>query len=133
MMNEQTQAKLDALVQYLCDSVKDGGDFLRDQAPLVAKEIVSWTFAIGLLGTIVSLAILLVILTFGVLSLRRGQWSDSADPENKWAVGQIICGLLLAIWLAAGMPYGMSCAHDAIKAACAPRLVVLDYLRGLKP
>lgn len=121
-MNPETTDKLNHLLEYLADSIQKGGDFVSSQAPLVAREIIVWctvTSSIELL--------LLLLFTAGLIYGVRRIYKAIDDLEVRVVVPTlllIIGGLILTAAGSAIIP-------SFIKCLTAPRLVVLDYLRGL--
>jgi len=130
IVNPDTQQKLNDLLVWMADSVRSGGSFLSEQAPLIAKEIVAWKMA----AAYTWLVVLLVMFTASLVPLllsRRRPWQTKdvetkvVDTTRNGAVGTlslIALGFTFFVFLCVG---GTS-IRDIVKCHTAPRLVVLE-------
>lgn len=126
-MNPEYESKLSALLDYIGSTAKDADGFVREQAPLVAQEIVAWKLGYGLFivgfGT--------ALLVFGVFMIRavvREAKRPFADQREFVFVGAGIAGMFGV--LIGSINFGCG-AYDVLRATVAPRLVILDYVKSV--
>lgn len=115
-------------LEWLKGAAVKGSDFIEEQAPLLARDIVNWElYSNGVFVVIgVSLVIFCICLwRYIYLNLPVIDW-DYPTPTNF----RFMALILLAISVTVG---GFVCTFEhlkpTIKAAAAPRLVVLDYVQ----
>lgn len=123
-MNPDTEKNINEAIDWLQQAGGSVQDFAVEQAPLYCREVVQWTLWSSVGGVV--FAILLIV---GACKLAKlGDWSWEEDsPIKAFAVP----GICLAAWIASVVLLA-NCAPLAIKAAVAPRLVIVEHLRGLK-
>lgn len=150
MDDQQTTDRLNDALDFLMRSMQETKDFTMEQAPLVAKEIVAWEFWKSSIAAVACL----VAAVFALLVMRRvavmvdshyasvaerarervkaaGRYPSWRDESNSKYDGE--CKQLH--WIGVGVaiilciPVFINTAN-AVKAAVAPRLVVLDYVKG---
>lgn len=131
-MNENTEMNINEAIDWLQQTGGAIQDFAVEQAPLYCREVVAWEFWYGMAGCLGGL----LLLTVGGLLLRKGfaitregkgkglSYCEREDPFG-W-MGSAILLLVLGTILSAGS------ATKAIKAAVAPRLVIVEHLKGLR-
>jgi hypothetical protein len=110
--------KVDEALAHILESAVKGSDFLVEQAPLVVQDIINFGRVwcpLGILGGVV----LVFIACYVLCSERRRDMYDFGAGMVAFAVG--IGGLA---WI------GCS-TYWTILAWCAPRLYVLEHLKGL--
>jgi hypothetical protein len=112
------------LVEWMTGVAKGGGDFLAEQAPMLAQEIVAWHFWSSVFCAVIVVLIgSIVAVTCGVLfryevTSKREYWT----PEPAaFSVFGVLIGFAIAI--GGGGFHG----YEAVKAAVAPRLVIIEY------
>ncbi len=114
-MNDATLSEATRTLKMLNDAVSAGGDFVLDQAPQLAKELVRYEVWSSLSWIIISsIAIFLVI---------KYSW--------KWARGcnDDIAFVIPVFCLFVCVPMFLLSLQSEIKALTAPRLIILDYVR----
>lgn len=130
-MGEQVKAEVEQhaveILDWLKGVAQEGEGFVREQAPLVAQEIVAWEFW----GNVAAAAIACFMATavfVGALLLCRAaeKWADPAAEELCVAisVSVVAIALIASCVIVPGSLYG------AAKAAVAPRVVILEYVTG---
>lgn len=127
-MDTTTQDRLNALLDYVGTTVKDGDALLREQAPLVVKEIVAWEFwsSIATIGMTTAILALAIALLFFCMKKAVSDTKSDIDWSEPAAALLITAAILGVVWLVVVPTNAMS----AVKASTAPRLVVLDYLKS---
>jgi hypothetical protein len=120
--------KLDSLSDYanfLIDKVKEGGDFLKEQLPPVINELL-------LLERIESSIYLVISITGIVVCSYLVRKAYSLSLKKKYGYGDlevtltvigVLFGMLSVIWFFISL-------HEVIMVFLAPKLYILDYLRG---
>lgn len=123
-MNEKlAKEKLGQLVEYLTESAKQGIDFTKEQAPLVAQEIVQWTIgesAVLIVSGLIGLGIGAYLLRLGIRGLR----DDWGGLEGLPIAGGVMLSSVSILMVVTN-------TLTLVKAITAPRLVLLDYLGKL--
>jgi hypothetical protein len=138
-MNPETQEKMNQLLGWLMDTVKASGEFVADQAPDVARQMVAW----GVWGGWITAAFCIVLaavagtIGFRLARLAAGGWKcDNSvyktDGEEFAAafggtLGAIVCLVVVVLSTVGGITYG----HDALKATVAPKLYVLEQVGSM--
>jgi hypothetical protein len=125
-MNEHTEQNINEAIDWLQQTGGSIQDFATTQAPLYCQEVVAWTFWMGFICTMIGTGVLVVGIYF---TSRLPKWlkEDKGDPTARSIIaifggvlGLIIGGFTIASHLG-----------DTIKAKVAPRIVIVEHLRGL--
>lgn len=131
------ESKFDGLIEWLEHSLRDGGDFLKQEAPEVAREIVEFGFWSNLVIAIVCITtwgILMRILipllrkTFRIFRERSKALKDSSDDPMIEFCAMSGVGSLIVIACAILLPCIVGFATDCLKAKMAPRVYVLEWI-----
>jgi hypothetical protein len=124
------EAKLNEMMSFVLEQVKDGTGFVREQAPLVAQEIVRyelWSSSVR----IIWMAVVIVTLAIAVIkAVKRGDFDIDA-PMTR-ACFSVIASVLLLLASVFGVVVIAENTTQVVKCLTSPRLVVLDYLKTLK-
>lgn len=126
-MNELTEKNINEAIDWL---QKTGGsiqDFAVEQAPLYCREVVAWELWSNSLasGGCVLAAVSLVVFLW---KNRERIIEALEEVEVIWSIAGIAAVFLLfPLCFTAGQT-----ASAAVRAAVAPRLVIVEHLRGLK-
>jgi hypothetical protein len=125
-MNPETEKNINETIDWLQQTGGQLQDFAAKQAPLYCREIVAWEFWNGLvLGTIG----LLLLAVGGVALAKFLRWMREGDGEPNARTMTSMCIALMA--LTSGSCLLLSNTTRTIKAAVAPRLVIVEHLRQL--
>ena len=122
-MNKELQDQLLKYLGSLDGAVRQAGDFVAEQAPLVAQEWVEyefWSNALQCVGLLSAGFLLLVM----VLWLARQQFRR---PDEPWLIGVLVLSAFMCPSFCIGFGHGIR----AMKAKIAPRVVVLEKLASL--
>lgn len=121
-MTSPTEKNINEAIDWLQQTGGAIQDFAVEQAPLYCREVVAWHLATGLMT--VAISILLGLM--GVWLIRQTRTLHKAgDASLIFTSLAAVCAVVLAGVL---IFRGGTCA---IKAAVAPRLVIVEHLRGL--
>ena len=123
-MNEQTEKNINEAIDWLQQTGGSIQDFAVEQAPLYCREVVAWELWYGIAGIVLGLAVLLG----GVWLVRKAMSMYRDDGDGTEAVP----GMTGALAIIGGVVIVAGSAPSAIKAAVAPRLVIVEHLRGMK-
>ena len=123
-MTPEVEKKLLEYLGVLENTIKEGKDFTIQQAPEVAKEIVSYGFASNL---ICSVCLIFAIFGSAIFAVKLAKWAvkEIKDPFPAF--------LIIAVWLFLVMfilPFTFTQINQTAKAYFAPKLYVIDYLRS---
>lgn len=123
-MKPEIEQKLVEYLTALESLMKDGKDLAIEQAPEVAKEIVSYGFASSAFFAVLFTGLFCVV---AVVSIKVSLmiYKKEEDPF-VFFLAVIALGLGSLFF---GVPANIN-AQDAAKAYFAPRLYVIDYLRS---
>lgn len=136
-MNDELTNKLNEsgleLLEWMKGAAEKGGDFVAEQAPLLATEIVAWHFwssvFIATVAVVAAVAMFACSVCFYRWSRCKKWYSDPEVPidgdckEYHLAPSGILCALSLFALLVVAVP----CAYEAVKASVAPRIVLIEY------
>lgn len=125
----ELQERLIALLDYIGERAKTAEGFAMEQLPLVAREIVAWDFWSNLVGTLMGVVLLTLAAYLIILICRKAEdWLKQVEFPVP-----LVASLFIAFFSACG-GFGFMSTYlmPFIKAATAPRLVVIDYVRSLR-
>jgi hypothetical protein len=124
---EKSTDDVEAMNKMLRDWAIRGGEFVEKEAPQFAAEVVSWHFWNNILGAIGGLILLLISLSLSVWLI---MWVG--DREIQFCSPGVIApaAITIIICFKVGLLCLISGVGNAIKALVAPRLVIIDALRG---
>lgn len=122
-MNEKTETNINEAIDWLQKTAEGVQDFAVEQAPLYCKEVVAWQLWSSLIWAVFGL--LVVIIAVYLI----GRCIRSFRDKDEICVG---FGLGGAVLMVAGLFPLLGGTMDAVKAAVAPRIVIIEHLRGLK-
>lgn len=137
----EAQQKIDVLIQWIADNAVQGGDFVKDQAPDVARQIVAWGFWGGLIYGAVYLVLAVGCFVLCYLSAKKlAGWGfvmlNKSYEHDHIAMPAVLGGVIVSI---VSVILGFVCASQvpasfgcAVKAAVAPKVYLLEQLRVLK-
>ena len=114
-------------LDFVLQTAEQTRDFVADQAPLVAGEIIQLTFVGGVIQAVIGLV--MVVFT-GIVA--RGVWRIIPTEEDRpELVLSVLLWCVLAFFsLIVGGVMAYQGTKSALQAAIAPRTVVIDYLRS---
>lgn len=134
-MDPKVNEQLAELLAFVKKGAEATTDFAVEQAPLVAREIVAWTFW----QAVVMMAFGVVMLAAAAVCVkiaRKVHTNEASYYEdfgrrymNDGAVFLIIalCAAAIVTTVGGAIQIG-TYTPDAIKAVAAPRLVIIDYI-----
>lgn len=120
-MDPKVNEQLAELLAFVKKGAEATTDFAVEQAPLVAREIVAWTFWEALAGCFFGVLCAAAALWCGKLARRWANCRDVGEEIMFPVVGAAAAGIVSVVVLTVNAP-------NAIKAAVAPRLVIIDYI-----
>lgn len=116
------------LLDWLKGAAETGGDFVQEQAPLLAQEIVAYERGLSTFHVIACV----LITAMALVTLRMIKWKEigNDNPEGIFSlVGVIVAALALVV-----VPlFGIYAAERCMKSWVAPRLVVIEKAAELLP
>ena len=122
-MDEQAKEAL----QLLIDSIRDGQEFVVEQAPLVVQEIIRWgMFKHGALVVVWLVAMLIGIgISRGLYRESMRAEADDRDEDQRGFVALTLFALFVALVM---LVFAVISAFSFGYVYTAPRLYVLDEL-----
>ena len=122
--------KLDELIGYLTDTLKSSGEFVKEQAPDIAQQILAY----GLYERIISIVIAALVLSVAwlILPKRLGPWKAEYKASGYRDFPKHVCGKAV---LTAGSVFGALSIFlntlGIVKITVAPKLYLLSYLADM--
>lgn len=114
---------MDPAVAEILAYVKQAVEFSKDQAPLVAQEMLTWGLTINLIG----FGIGLVATALAAKFIRRGLFIERnfnhIDPSGNY-IGGACFGILAFVLVPV-------CGFQALQVVVAPRLYLLSQIAGM--
>ena len=101
----------------LLDFVTATKDFVIEQAPLYAQELIAWNIWDGVVCGTVCLALFIT----SIYSIFKG----GSTIDEEWGVPCVIIGVVMSF---ATLIIGMANYRSAIAAAVAPRVVIVEHI-----
>lgn len=130
MENPLTDEKIAQLLDFVRSGVERTSDFVGEQAPLVCREIVAWTFWSSAAWIAVGLVFLLVSVQQSRKCFRL-LGPVAREESTETVLPCVVAGIIAAGCILPGAHMTMSNIDPLIKSATAPRLVVIDYVKDL--
>lgn len=128
MKNELEQC-LTQFVSKALDVANKGIDTAGEQIPLVLQEIIYWEVSYRISVFILGL----ILLSVSFYCAKRGflflKQADASDIDIYW-----ITGFVLMVGSITSLFFGVVSIQEGftfVKALVAPRLVIIDYLKGI--
>ena len=122
MIDEQTNARINAILDYLGDITKQGIDFASDQIPQLAREVAIYGAIRGWTGVV------LCLIAIGFAAW-VAKWCIKMIPKSD---GASVMGLTVVLFVGVYAVISlMENADNAIKATFAPRVYLVEYVADL--
>ena len=135
-MNPEIQDRLNTITTYILDNSIKAGEFVKEQAPQVAREIIAWGFWEGLLWTVFhAFIVLLFTILFTVVIKKMVSKGITLLGSSRDELGFALTfpGILIAAGMAAVVLYNISCIPTTIsrciKASVAPKVYLLEQIK----
>lgn len=129
--SEQVQQRLASMLEFIETGMREGKAFALDQAPEVAREMVSWGIwsnTIGIVGCVMVIIASVVWLKVSIPRCKK-EWDEPCESAGCWAVCGLVGGILAAIAIAVSLIGIGNNTTSLVKATVAPRLYIIDQLR----
>jgi hypothetical protein len=127
-MNPETEKNINEAIDWLQSTGGSIQDFASEQAPLYCQEVVQWELWSSAAGSAFGILLIVVGIVSGLLFIKFMR-EDEGEPNCRTLV---TCGTMFL-----GLIFGLLVSEDfvpqLIKALKAPRIVIVEHLRGLKP
>lgn len=123
-MNNELQEALTVFLTKSLDAVEKGVSAAGEQIPLVLQEIIQWEIWSSATGFVIALISSVCLVIVGWYCFKR---TSMIEDDFPFALGTIFSfgGALLAFAISMDNLYHM------IKALTAPRLVIIEFLKGM--
>ena len=131
-MNEEAKKKLSEFLTKALDAAEKGGDFILEQAPLVAQEAVAYGRAFHTSAVVVGVLVLVVGGIVGYRLVRRGLAALSEDNMSDGGFFSVLSGIV-TLFFSLGMGVVQVNGHmsECLMAWFAPRLYLIEYAKEL--
>ena len=129
-MSDELKNQFSEFLIKLMDAAQKGVETASAEIPMLLQEIVLWQLWRGGFAAVVFAVLGGLVVWIYVRAVWRRPWFEFRDRDNFFAARIVggfaciaACGLLLTGFTQA--------AEQVIKCLVAPRLVIIDYLKGL--
>lgn len=122
-MNKELEQCLTQFINKALDVANKGIDTAGEQIPLILQEIIYWKVGISAFS-IVSIVLIYIAMLF----MMRKLYKYGCHKKNDYVDASIGIAIVSSVFSLFGF---FIFAPDLIKALVAPRLVILEYLKGL--
>lgn len=122
-MNEEIKQKLITYLQHLESAVTSTGDFVAEQAPLVVQEYVLYSRVYSTIPVVIALVLMCTLAINIRWFIKTDITKEGGEAETivRGAIG-FLCFLFGPITLSNNL-------DKCIKSWCAPRILVIDYIK----
>lgn len=123
-MKDELKNQLSTFLAKALDVAEKGIEATGEQIPMILQEIVQWKLYSNLIGFILG-----IVIAFVFIKTCRNLIAnlDKGVEDPFILIPRIV---VLVITIVPIFPL-LLCVLDAVKALVAPRLVILEYLKGL--
>ena len=127
-MNEEVQQKLIEYLESLESTAKSASDFVITEAPIVAQELVAWTFWENTIWAVICVA---AIATIGIIAKVLWGFAGSFEKEIDQTGARVMTVALSIIVSVILFAEAIIKSLAAIKACVAPRLIIIEEVTKL--
>lgn len=129
-MNDEKKAALDRVMGLLADSIQEGKEFVLEQAPLVAQEMIAYGRWTGVIATVLLLTGTIAC-SVGAVKLWKIWAACDYHSADIQLCGSFVGGIILSIASIVCFCNSICFAMETIKAFVAPRLYLLEQVSHL--
>lgn len=119
-MNQETEEKLNQTLDWIGETASQGKDFVLEQAPLYAQELIRYE----IISSLIFCSLFLVAGVVGLVLLFKSMKEQCPGEVDRFYLGMGAMSVI-PFSLFGTLETGM----DAIKAYTAPRVVIVEHLR----
>lgn len=123
-MNEELKNQLSTFLAKALDIAEKGIEATGEQIPMILQEIVQWEIYSNLIGFAFGVILAFVSCKFIRKTL---MYFEKGEDDPMLIAPTIIIAIITGV---IAFPC-LACVFDAVKAFVAPRLVIIEYLKGL--
>jgi hypothetical protein len=124
-MNEELQKQIAEILKQAIAAAHQSGQWLAGQIPDVLRQLLLWTMAQGVLALIAAIILIVALVKF---IPRHCKWL--MDDEDRCLISiLLVIPTVIFCCFFIGKLFG--CVLDALKAAIAPKLFLLEYATHL--
>ena len=119
-MKEELIKNIAGVVEY----IKQGADFVKEQAPLFIQEYLTFKTYLLLFWETILLAVVVGGVLFGIKSIKKSKDAEDYSDEDFYITASIISiGIAIACFI--GL---ICCSEELVKVIFAPRVFLVDHL-----
>lgn len=123
-MNEELKNQLTQFLEKALDVVNKGIDTAGEQIPALLQEIVYWQIGKNSFALLIAFVFCFTAFVFGLKLIKYSKCSHDADEETSGII------LITVSIIISFMTFAIT-GINIVQALVAPRLVILEYLKGL--
>jgi hypothetical protein len=123
-VNDRIASSIETILGY----VQSTAELVKEQAPLVVQELIRWGIVWGVLSVILSAALFALCCFALPRGYRLAKECPDYSGDEPVGVGIVCASALLGV---ASVCEFIHAIRDVMLAVFAPRLFVIEYLRGL--
>lgn len=123
-MSDEMREALEAYLTSLLESAEQGAAWTAEQVPLVIQEKLAFDFWWNVLWLAACPVLAFTTFRLAARSLRK---VDNSGDNDGWLFVGFVSGVAFFI----SVPLFFVATHDALQITLAPRLYIVEWIRGL--
>lgn len=126
-MTDTTEQNVNQAIDWLQKTSGTIQDFAVEQAPIYCKEVISWYIFDGVIAVVLSFPLFLVSAFLYKRSRNLAQNKKESSIGDEGAA-HFVFGFIVFVGAFIALASGVS---SIVKAATAPRIIIIEHLKGL--
>lgn len=117
------EEQIQVLEKFIMESFTQAKDFAETEIPIYVQEYLSWYFWSSVFFVVIFTILTLCTVVLGMLIFKYGK------KEDQYEIKALGCVVMIAgvLFFGGGLTENL---YDAVKVSVAPRVVIVEVLRG---
>jgi len=125
-MDNDLQGKINESLSWIGETIKNSQEFIHEQAPLYAQEVLEWALWSNTITAIISL-LMIIIALIGLALASRRLMKGEEEGDGVMEILVIMIGAFIAITCSMTLFLSLK---SAIKSQVAPRALLIEHIQG---